>query len=66
MTNNGAYTKRSTPLNTSPQLADDYTADELASLLESRVNYPDQLHKYDRALFVSAAWLIRQLTRKEQ
>lgn len=65
MNANSAYTKQSAPANESPQLADDYTADELASLLESRVNYPDQLHKYDRALFVAAAWLIRQLTRKD-
>ena len=66
MNTNGAYTKRSTPLNTSPQLADEYTAEELAAIIESRTNYPDQIHKYDRELLKAAAHTIRQLTRKEQ
>lgn len=66
MSMNSAYTKQSVPLNETPQLADEYTADELAAIIEARVNFPDQLHKYDRALLASAAHLIRTLTKKEQ
>lgn len=60
--NNTAHTKNTTDKNNPPQLADEYTTDELAAILEARVNYPDQLHKYDRELLKAAAHTIRHLT----
>lgn len=64
--NNTAHTKNTNDTNNPPQLADDYTNDELAAILESRVNYPDQIGKYDRELLKAAAHTIRQLTKTNQ
>lgn len=64
--NNTAHTKNTTDNNNPPQLANDYTHEELAAIIESRTNYHDQIHKYDRELLKAAAHTIRQLTKLNQ
>ncbi|WNO28342.1 hypothetical protein SEA_PSONYX_32 [Corynebacterium phage PSonyx] len=61
--NNTAHTKNTTDNNNPPQLANDYTHEELAAIIESRTNYHDQIHKYDRELLKAAAHTIRQQAR---